>query len=71
MIEGQRELTPRRCPRCSGLMAKPAGSPYYWHADYNHPPCEITNVIDPPLAVQTVEEITEQETPPKRKHPKK
>jgi hypothetical protein len=52
-------------------MAKPAGSPYYWHADYNHPPCEITNVIDPPLAVQTVEEITEQETPPKRKHPKK
>ncbi len=71
MVEGQRELTPRRCPRCSGLMAKPAGSLYYWHADYNHPPCEITNIIDPPLAVQTVEEITEQETPPKRKHPKK
>ena len=71
MIEGQRELTPRRCPRCGGLMAKPAGSAYYWHADYNHPPCEITNVIDPPLAVQTVEEITGPEASSKRKHPKK
>lgn len=34
-----------RCPRCSGLMYKPAGSTLYWHTDNNHPPCSITNIF--------------------------
>jgi hypothetical protein len=47
---------PRRCPRCGGLMAKPAGSQLYWHADNNHPRCDITNTVDPPLAISTSDE---------------
>jgi hypothetical protein len=27
-------------------MYKPAGSSFYWHADNNHPRCDITNVAD-------------------------
>ena len=34
-----------RCPRCGGLMYKPAGSSLYWHADNNHPRCSITNIF--------------------------
>jgi len=27
-------------------MLKPAGSTLYWHADNNHPRCDITNIVD-------------------------
>jgi hypothetical protein len=27
-------------------MYKPAGSSFYWHAENNHPPCNITNIAD-------------------------
>ena len=71
MVQGQGEA-PRRCPRCGGLMTKPSGSSLYWHADNNHPRCDITNIIDPPLVTQTNEEVP----PPandqtKGKYPKK
>jgi len=52
-------------------MIKPAGSLYYWHADYNHPPCDITNIVDPPLIVQTLDEPVEQDEPPKNKRQRK
>ena len=31
-------------------MYKPAGSSFYWHADNNHPRCDITNVADVSVA---------------------
>jgi len=34
-------------------MAKPAGSQLYWHADNNHPRCDITNIVVPLTTVQT------------------
>jgi hypothetical protein len=37
---------PFYCPRCGGLIFKPQGSNFYWHADNNHPPCEITNIAE-------------------------
>src|SRR5579875_1796894 len=46
MTQSQQTLPPRRCPRCGGLMAKPSGSNLYWHADNNHPRCDITNIAD-------------------------
>jgi hypothetical protein len=51
--QSQSEDSPRRCPRCGGLMIKHTGSAFYWHADYNHPPCEITNIVDPPKIEDT------------------
>lgn len=41
---GQEQPAPFYCPRCGGKMYKPAGSTLYWHADNNHPACEITNI---------------------------
>ena len=53
----QGEPVPRRCPRCGGLMQKPAGSALYWHADNNHPRCDITNLVDaPPVVVSAADE---------------
>lgn len=63
--QGQVEHAPRYCPRCGGLMKKPLGSTLYWHADNNHPRCEITNIVDAPIVVQTSEEPLDQ--PPKGK----
>jgi hypothetical protein len=40
-------LAPRFCPRCGGLMLKPQRSTLYWHAERNHPRCDITNLPDP------------------------
>ena len=68
MAEDQVELTTRRCPRCGGLMVKPAGSTYYWHADYNHPRCDITNIVEPPMVVQTADEPSQQSEPPRKNH---
>nr|BBH95384.1 hypothetical protein KTA_35830 [Thermogemmatispora argillosa] len=44
--QDQENETPRRCPRCGGLLYKPLGSSFYWHADSNHPPCDITNIAE-------------------------
>ncbi len=67
MTQSQRQEEPRRCPRCGGLMIKPAGSSLYWHAEYNHPRCDITNLTDPPVVVQTTDADTDEEAtqPPK------
>ena len=53
MTQGHEEVVTHRCPRCGGLMKKPAGSPFFWHAESNHPRCDITNIVDTaPLVVQ-------------------
>jgi hypothetical protein len=51
MTQAHEEPVPRYCPRCGGLMLKPAGSTLYWHADNNHPRCDITNLVDAPAVV--------------------
>ncbi|TME11920.1 MAG: hypothetical protein E6I80_04765 [Chloroflexi bacterium] len=68
MAEDQVEFAPRRCPRCGGLMVKRGGSPFYWHADYNHPRCDITNMVDPPVIVQNADEPSQQNEPPRKNH---
>jgi hypothetical protein len=61
MTQAQGEPVPRRCPRCGGLMLKPAGSTLYWHADNNHPRCDITNLVDAPaVAVPAADEQSEE-----------
>jgi hypothetical protein len=63
MIEGQGEPIQPHCPRCGGLMCKPAGSTLYWHIDNNHPRCDITNIVETILEIPT--QLTEQiELPP-------
>ncbi|MHB8599881.1 MAG: hypothetical protein ACYDER_24120 [Ktedonobacteraceae bacterium] len=53
MTQGQEEMRTRHCPRCGGLMKKPANSLFFWHAENNHPRCDITNIVDTaPLIVQ-------------------
>jgi ssDNA-binding Zn-finger/Zn-ribbon topoisomerase 1 len=52
MIQGQKNIEEPRCPRCGGLMQKPPGSSLYWHADNNHPRCDITNIVEESLAMQ-------------------
>ena len=53
MIEVQGETVQFHCPRCGGLMRKPAGSMLYWHVDNNHPRCDITNVVETALKTQS------------------
>jgi ssDNA-binding Zn-finger/Zn-ribbon topoisomerase 1 len=53
MTQSQGETAPLFCPRCGGLMRKPTGSTLYWHADSNHPRCDITNIAATVLEVQT------------------
>jgi len=70
----QAEETPvtRRCPRCGGLMKKLTGSSLYWHADNNHPRCDITNIVDTSITVQNSSEPQEQsDQPPKEKNRRK
>jgi len=69
MTQGQGVIEPRRCPRCGGLMQKPAGSSLYWHADNNHPRCDITNIVDSSLALQSNKELPNE--PPKGSRRKK
>jgi hypothetical protein len=33
-------------------MRKAAGSTLYWHADSNHPRCDITNIVEAALEIQ-------------------
>jgi hypothetical protein len=33
-------------------MTKPPGSNLYWHADNNHRPCEITNIVEASFAIE-------------------
>ena len=56
MTQGQSEIESRRCPRGGGLMQKPHGSSLYWHADNNNPRCDIKNIVDTSLAVQSNDE---------------
>lgn len=53
MTQNSGEREPRRCPRCGGRMVKPAGSTLFWHADNNHPRCDITNIVDTPETTLT------------------
>jgi hypothetical protein len=66
MTQSSGELTPFRCPRCGGLMRKPAGSTLYWHVDNNHTRCDITNIVETVLEVQAAES-----TEPPAESPKK
>ena len=56
MTQGQRNIEMPRCPRCGGPMMKPPGSNLYWHADYNHPRCDITNLVEASLTMQSNDE---------------
>lgn len=58
MTESKPGTAPLRCPRCGGLMRKPAGSTLYWHADNDHPRCDITNIVETVLEAQ-IAELTE------------
>lgn len=58
MPSGQDQVIPFRCPRCRGAMYKPSGSLFYWHADRNHPPCTITNIVDVSTSAQATEKHT-------------
>jgi ssDNA-binding Zn-finger/Zn-ribbon topoisomerase 1 len=69
MTQGQGEIEQRHCPRCGGLMRKPPGSSLYWHADNNHPQCDITNIVEPSLAVKSSDESPNE--PPKSNRRKK
>jgi len=54
MAQSHEEAVTRRCPRCGGLMKKPANSSFFWHAENNHPRCDITTIVDTaPFVVQT------------------
>ncbi len=64
---GEHEL--RRCPRCGGRMVKPAGSTLFWHADNNHPRCDITNIVDmPEVTLTSADPVVE---PPEKGHRRK
>ena len=69
--EGTGVPTPRHCPRCGGLMVKAPGSSLYWHADNNHPRCDITNIVDTSLKVQTPDPPPDQSGPPRKGKNKK
>lgn len=51
------------CPRCKGVMYKPVGSVFYWHADTNHPACSITNIPETPEFTTPAREREVQRTP--------
>ena len=70
MTQNEQTIPPFRCPRCGGLMQKPGGSNLYWHADNNHPRCEITNIVDASLTVKKPATGPQGEAP-KENNPKK
>lgn len=48
-------------------MRKLSGSTLYWHADNNHPRCDITNILETVLDVQQPAETTEPPPEPPKK----
>ena len=59
----------RRCPRCGGMMTRPPGSSLFWHADYNHPRCDITNIVDSHEMLPVESKRVEEQAPGKsRRH---
>jgi hypothetical protein len=56
MTQGQSNIEMPRCPRCGGLMKKPPGSSLYWHADNNHPRCDITNIVEASFTMHSNDE---------------
>lgn len=64
MTQNAEERDLRRCPRCGGRMVKPAGSMLFWHADNNHPRCDITNIVDMPEVTLTSSDAVPQ--PPEK-----
>lgn len=69
MVTGQDLSTPVYCPRCGGTLYKPSGSSLYWHANHNHPRCDITNLAMPETAGSSVDEPPAE--PAKRQQHKK
>lgn len=73
MTQGQEESNIRHCPRCGGLMKKPVNSLFFWHADNNHPRCDITNIVDTAsLVVQAKDvpdDVPDVPTPPSPAEP--
>lgn len=67
MTTGQETPAPFRCPRCGGLMYKPVGSSFYWHADSNHPPCEITNIAEIPKSKSVTDDSSSEASAGQRK----
>jgi ssDNA-binding Zn-finger/Zn-ribbon topoisomerase 1 len=70
MTQGHEKLAPLHCPRCGGLMRKPAGSTLYWHVDNNHPRCDITNIVETALEVQIAQATEPLPEAPKRQRKK-
>jgi hypothetical protein len=69
MTQGQSIIETPRCPRCGGLMKKPPGSSLYWHADNNHPRCDITNIVEASFTLHSNDEPPNE--PPKDNRRKK
>jgi hypothetical protein len=64
MTAGQNAPVSFHCPRCGGLMSKPAGSSFYWHATNNHPPCSITSIVELPRNISTDDSSAEKSGEP-------
>jgi hypothetical protein len=62
----QAQYAPFNCPRCGSPMYKPAGSTFYWHAENNHPPCDITNIADMASSEKVVPATQETKSPKSR-----
>jgi hypothetical protein len=45
-------------------MTKPPGSNLYWHADNNHRPCEITNIVETSFAIEADTSTTQSQSGP-------
>lgn len=45
-------------------MIKPPGSTLYWHADSNHPRCDITNIADVARTQPVEVKVSTAGTPP-------
>ncbi|MDQ2904733.1 MAG: hypothetical protein ABI456_13995 [Ktedonobacteraceae bacterium] len=73
MTQNQDVAIPYLCPRCGGRLYKPTGSSFYWHADNNHPRCDITNIAESLLAMQKPVAVPPHEPPlpPKSKRSRK
>ena len=62
MTQSQASASYPRCPRCGGRMYKPGGSNLYWHADNDHPSCEITNIVEASLSIKVTDDASQGET---------